>query len=302
MITLDAPRDHDDHTVADFLELLCLVNLDRQVSTDSLRDFINDNKGEKTFQLSDNQLEDVIGQIGWRIDAYGNCYPFMFDDTGRIIQAPENLNQDQKRYVSLLVCGNLPFFEKNKHKSLTDFFEHVSKLALCEIWASNGKTIAVGKNTTELVGSKTDRINALGKLLGGNPNVCDTHFRPGDQGDGGIDLAAYTPLDRWEHENIMAALAQCACSRTDWVKKHCEITNTRLRSLIPSAVPWAELLFTPISFRANSGRWAVAGDVPGVTMMDRLRILLFWMRSQQEGADQIPDFVEEFLEHRLDVV
>lgn len=176
MITLDAPRDHDDHTVADFLELLCLVNLDRQISTDSLRDFINDNRGDKTFQLSDNQLEDVIGQIGWRIDAFGHCYPFIFDETGRIIQSPENLTHDQKRYVSLLVCGNLPFFPKNKHKSLTDFFEHVSRLALCEIWAPNGKTIAVGKNTTELSGSKADRINTLGKLLGGNPNVRDTHL------------------------------------------------------------------------------------------------------------------------------
>ena len=187
---------------------------------------------------------------------------FSLTDNGRVIKSPEILTPDQKRYVSLLVCGNLPFFENTSRQGLTDFFETVSRIALREIWSANGTAIVVGKNTTELTGSKAERMNALGKLLGGNPNIRDSDFRPGDRGDGGIDLAAYVTLDRWEHQNVVAALAQCACSRTAWSQKHCEITYTKLRALIPSAVPWAELLFTPISFRSNSGRWAVPGDVP----------------------------------------
>jgi hypothetical protein len=302
MIVLDMPRDHDDHTVADFLELLCLVNMDRQVSTDTLRDFINENRADKAFRLKDEQLEDVLGQIGWRIAAFEDWYPFTLGDNGRVLEAPEVFTLDQKRYIALLICGNLPFFANNQRQELTDFFEVVSNIALRQIWSSNGTSIVVGKNTTELTGSKAERMNALGKLLGGNPNIQDRDFRVGDRGDGGIDLAAFVTFDRWEHQNIVAALAQCACSRSDWSPKHCEITNTKLRSLIPSAVPWVELLFTPISFRSNSGKWAVPGDVPGVTLIDRLRIVLSWMRSGPAEEQAIPVFVEALLGYRLDVV
>ncbi len=302
MIELDTPRDHDCHTVADFLELLCLVNMDRQVSTDTLRDFIDDNRADKSFHLTDNELEDVLGQVRWRIEAFDAWYPFSLSEDGRVLEAPQILSLDQKRYVSLLLCGNLPFIARASRQGLTDFFERVSRIVLTEIWPINGTAILVGKNTTELTGSKAHRMNTLGKLLGGNPNIKETDFRPGDRGDGGIDLAAYVTLDRWEHQNIVSALAQCACSRTDWSPKHCEITSTKLRSLIPSPVPWAELLFTPILFRSNSGKWAVPGDVPGVTLIDRLRVVLSWMRSQLGEARDVPVFVERFLEHRLDVV
>ncbi|QNE05991.1 hypothetical protein [Croceicoccus marinus] len=302
MIFLDRPRDHDDHTVADFFELLCLVNMDRQISTDTLRDFIDDNRGNKTFQLTDNQLNDVLGQIGWRIEAFADWYPFRLTNSDRVLQAEDLLTDNQKRYISLLACGNLPFFPRANRQALTDFFEMVSGSVLKEMWPSNGQSIIVGKNNTELTGSKADRMNVLGKLLGGNPNIQDSDFRAGDRGDGGIDLAAYLTLDSWEHQNIVAALAQCACSRSDWTIKHGEITNTRLRSLIPSAVPWAELIFTPISFRSNSGKWAVPADVPGVTLIDRLRIVLSLMRLEPTEFQSIPQFVEDLLGYRLDVV
>lgn len=302
MISLDRPRDHDDHTVADFLELLCLVNLDRQVSKDALRDFINDNRGDQSFQLSDDQLIDVLDQIGWRVHAFQQWYPFELNNQTGVIKTKAVLTAQHKRYVSLLVCGNLPFFERTNQKALTDFFEVVSGEVLQEIWPLSGTTLVVGKNTTSLTGTKSERMNTLGKMIGANPNIAETDFRQGDQGDGGIDMAAMVELDSFEHQNIVSALAQCACSRSDWSPKHSEITNTKLRSLFPTPVPWVEMLFTPISFRSNSGSWAVRADVPGVTLVDRLRIVLSWIRSGNGANHDIPDVVRTLLDYRLDVV
>lgn len=302
MILLDRPRDHDDHTVADFLELLCLVNLDRQVSADTLRDFINDHRGDQSFRLSDDQLSDVLNQISWRVHAFQEWYPFELDPHSGVMETKAELTPQQKRYISLLVCGNLPFFKSTTHKELTDFFEIVSGEVLQEIWPLSGKTLTVGKNNTALAGSKSERMNTLGKMIGADPNVKDTDFRKGDRGDGGIDMAAVIEMDSFEHRNIVSALAQCACSRSDWAPKHSEITNTKLRFLFPISVPWVEMLFTPISFRSNSGNWAVRGDVPGVTLVDRLRIVLSWVRSGDAANQDIPETVEALLNFRLDVV
>ncbi|MEO9827501.1 MAG: hypothetical protein ABJF50_24110 [Paracoccaceae bacterium] len=252
--------------------------------------------------MNDDQLEDVLGQIRWRIEAFADWYPFQLTNHGRVVEAPENLTDNQKLYVSLLVCGNLPFFEKAGRQLITDYFELVSGLVLKELWPASGLTITVGKNTTTLVGTKADRLNSLGKLIGANPHIQDTDFREGDQGDGGIDLAAYFTLDQFEHQNALSALAQCACSRTDWAPKHSEISHTKLRSLLPPSALWVEMLFTPISFRANSGGWAVPAEVPGVTLVDRLRLVLSLIRGGTNDAPPLPEIVDTLLGFRLDLV
>lgn len=301
-INLDRPRDHDTHTLADFLELLCLVSLDRQVSTDTLRDYIEDNRGKHSYQLRDEHLEDVLGQVRWRVEALADWYPFTLTNHGRVVEAPDEISPNQSKYVSLLICANLPFFERNERQALTDFFERLSENVLRELWPVAGTAMTVGKNTTALTGSKAARLNTLGKLIGANPILKDTDFREGDKGDGGIDLAAYIELDRFEHQNTISALGQCACSRSEWSAKHSEITHTRLRTLLPHTALWMEMLFTPILFRENSGKWAVPGDVPAITLVDRLRLIGSLIRSEPAGHPELPDIVQTLLDFRLDVV
>ena len=301
-INLDCPRDHDTHTLADFLELLCLVSLDRQVSTDTLKDYIEDNRGRNTYKLSDENLEDVLGQVRWRVEAFADWYPFSLTNHGRVVEAPDEITPNQSKYVSLLICANLPFFVPKERKALTDFFERISESVLRELWPVSGIAMAVGKNTTALTGSKATRLNTLGKLIGANPHLQDTDFRDGDTGDGGIDLAAYIELDRFEHQNIISVLGQCACSRSDWSTKHSEITNGRLRRQLSPTAEWMEMLFTPILFRENSGKWAVPGDVPGVTLVDRLRLIGSLVRSEPADHPELPGLVHKLLDFRLDVV
>lgn len=301
-IKLDRPRDHDTHTLADFLELLCLVSLDRQVSTDTLKDYIEDNREGYSFQLADEHLEDVLGQVRWRIAALADWYPFSLTNSGRVVEATDDLTPNQSIYVSLLICANLPFFARTEHQALTDFFERISENVLRELWPVAGTAMTVGKNTTALTGSKAERLNTLGKLIGANPSLKDTDFREGDKGDGGIDLAAHIELDRFEHQNIISALGQCACSRSEWSTKHSEITHTRLRRLLPHTALWMEMLFTPILFRDNSGKWAVLGDVPAITLVDRLRLIGSLIRSEPANHPELPDLVQTLLDFRLDVV
>ncbi|MEX5600402.1 hypothetical protein [Pseudophaeobacter sp. C1-32P7] len=303
MFSLDRPRDHDLHTIADFFEVLCLVSLDRVAGTDYLRDFIQDNRGDSSFTLSDGELEDVLNQVQWRRQAFQDWYPFSLIQNDRVLQAEEDLSNNQIWYVFLLLCGNLPLLTRRElYKPLTDAFEQVSVQVLTLLWPDTGQATTFGKNTTTFTGTKWERLNSLGKKIGGQPTLTENDFRNGDNGDGGIDIAAWLPLDDHESRNSIAVLGQCACSRSDWPAKQFEISMMRLRNCLLPSAPWIEMLFTPILFRDSQGTWAVPTQVASVTLFDRLRILNAIRNGGGMAGFQMPGSVADALEYRLDVV
>lgn len=299
MLTLDRPRDRDLHTLADFAELLCLVSLDRVVSVEDFRDYLFD---EANLRLEENVCEDTFLQIGWRSSAFGVDYPFKIATNGQSFSASEDLSEQQTAYALLLMCANLPFIPRDSRQGLTDSFERAAHCALKRIWPTHGVVRPFGKNNTDYTGTKIERLTALGINLGCRPNMGPRTFRPGDSGDGGIDLAAWVELDQAERENIPSALAQCACSRDDWSRKQAEISNGRLASLLSPRVPWLEFVCIPISFRDNNGRWAVEAEVHQSIVIDRLRLLRFLSFPEDWATIDPPAFFRLALETRLDLV
>ncbi|MDY7373236.1 hypothetical protein UE233_11395 [Acinetobacter oleivorans] len=266
---LDGPRDGDIHTLTDFAELLCLTDIDGESGIESVHDQIHDNLNIKT---PEEKLYDLMAQIRWRKEAFGDFYPFN-NINKTSFDLEEILSRKQKLYLALLFCANLPFINKSHHKILTDTFEIISAISLQEIWSPLGKVTAFGKNNTQYVGTKAERMNKLFLDLGNISNFQNSSFRPSDSGDGGIDLAAWLKLDDYQMSHYFAALAQCACSRTSWSSKHSEIRNDRFTSLSQISNRWSEILFTPICFRGNNGEWAVAAEVSSGILFDRLRII-----------------------------
>ena len=298
MLKIDKPRDGDTHTIADFAELLCLITVDRVCTRETIIDQARD-VGEHT--VTDLVLDDCFSQLAWRVNAYGAHYPFQLDERGRVLSANATLSEPQKLYALLLVCANLPFVTL-RDGTLTAAFERIALLALKASWPTNAVTRAFGKTETEYVGTKWERINKLAEDIGGTGLSTEKSFRTGDSGDGGIDLIAWLDLDTHEKRNIPSALAQCACSRSNWPTKQSEISEDRINGLIHSSHRWNQIMFIPQSFRDSRGKWAVPGDVARVILFDRLRII----RQLGEEIDwaQIapPAIFNTILEERLELV
>jgi len=307
MLKLDCPRDSDIHTLADFIELLCLVRTDRFCSRDDVVDYVTDQfvDSGKDKRIGEGELDDAFMQITWRIGAFGDQYPFSLVEHGRIISAHEELTVQQNLYAFLLLCANLPFVnERRERNELTDAFERASMQALRRLWPAKATIRKFGRGQTEYAGTKWERLNALSRDIGGKAMLSEKTFRARDSGDGGIDLVAWLNLDDYEKLNIPSALGQCACSREDWSSKQYEISVGRLGSHLFPTHPWMQLIFIPHSFRDNAGIWAVPGDIAQCIVMDRLRILNYLCADTDWPEIQVPAVFGKlkFLQERLDLV
>jgi hypothetical protein len=297
MIILNKPRDSDIHTLADFAELLCLLTQDRICSRETISDQIKD-VGDAN--ISDAALDDCFSHLEWRSQSFNGFYPFAIDSNSRTFSAPEELDQAYHLYVLLLLCANLPFLENRS--TITDAFERIALIALERSWPAGSNIRPFGKNETNYVGTKAERINKLATDLGGHGMCSEKTFRGRDSGDGGIDLVAWMGLDDYESRNIPSALGQCACSRTDWVSKQTEISRDRLNGVIHPTHPWMQLIFIPHCFRNNHGGWAVDGEIASTIIYDRLRIV------KKIGGDldwthvSPPQLFFDFLIKRLELV
>lgn len=304
MLTLDSQRDADIHTLADFVELLCLITLDRSVSRESVVDHVRDSgRGDGDYKVwSDSTLDDCFSHIEWRKEAFGASYPFSLSAGKTVVSGEADLTINHKFYVFLLLCANLPFFPKNTWNVLTDPFERVSYFAMRALFPESAQVVAFGKNVSDYTGPKWERINKLAADMGAYGVCDDATFRARDSGDGGIDLAAWLSLDDYERKNIPSALGQCACSRSGWSSKQSEISGDRLNEMIRPSHPWMQMIFIPHCFRDNFGRWAVRGELSRTIIIDRLRVVN--NVSPEESWDQIapPPLLEDFLSYTLDLV
>ncbi|KPW30755.1 hypothetical protein [Pseudomonas coronafaciens] len=297
MILLNKPRDSDIHTLADFAELLCLVTQDRSCSRETISDQIKD-VGDSN--ISESALDDCFSHLEWRAQSFLGFYPFTLDSGSKNLSAPEELDEAYNLYILLLLCANLPFLEDRSN--ITDTFERVSLMALEKSWPTGSSVLPFGKNETTYAGTKVERINKLAGDLGGLGLCNEQTFRRGDSGDGGIDLVAWMGLDKYESRNIPSALAQCACSREEWVKKQTEISRDRLNSMIHPTHPWMQLIFIPHCFRNNHGSWAFDGEVAANIVYDRLRIIDRIGGTLDWNLVAPPPLFSEFLAKRLDLV
>lgn len=298
MLTLRRLSDGDPHTLADFSELLCLLKPDRVLSVEDLTDHLVDECNERRGARSTG---DGFAQMNWRASAFRAYYPFNVAANQQSISAPDHLTDQQRAYALLLLCANLAHTPSTYRNSLTESFERVAHCALKRLWPQAAEVRAFGRNNSQYTGSKSDRLRQLAKDLGGRPAIDPTKFRPGDSGDGGIDLAAWLDLDDCFGENKMSALVQCACSRENWSSKQYEINNGRLSKLFNPSTPWMEIICIPLCFRNNTGGWAVESEVGNAILLDRLRLLRHLDLPQDWTSVNAPSILDEFLDTRLEL-
>lgn len=294
---LDKPRDLDIHSIVDFMELLCITALDRELSIEDLHDHL----GDFGLNINDNKKSDILEHLKWRASTLGDYYPFVVKRQF-LSMSPDDISDlivSKKYYLLLLLAANLPFIEHKYRNDFTESFEVFSKKCLDKFWNfPSAKTVSFGKNQSEFKGLKHERLNKLFNSMGHIGRYEENDFRSRDSGDGGIDLAAWVELDNCEPTNNISIIIQCACSRQDILTKQLEVSENKFSRHIQMGAPWLSALFTPVLLRDNHGRWAINGELTTITLLDRLRLLKLAPNNCVIGC--FPVYFDEMLRQERD--
>lgn len=291
--TISPPRHKEStYLMADYVELLCLVNTDHEISIDEVIKRVYHsveletereteiNEGaiveELPCEFKDNQSKagvDWMRQLSYREASFNDYYPFHFDSDKLLLKT--DLSSRQKTYIYLLICSCLRVIKRPFRLSLTSNFELISSKAL-EAYLPGFSVHLFGKSTCGRPRYSTKLVEAIKKLSDDlrERNICRTETI-GDKntGDGGLDIVAWRHTFNEEYaRGSIICFAQCACSPEDWKNKQHESHNVRWRHKIDFMHPPVNLMFIPICFRDSTGKWFNDNDIEDCILFDRLRI------------------------------
>lgn len=280
----DPPRMSNIHVWADYIELLALTNEDRLYSAGALEDVLGEIEDLAIDQeeLDDGPLDDAISRR-WadiknclisRKHRFGDSWPFEIDDTVlkcRLDKTPDNYKF--KLYIALLIASCLRYVEKKTYPEITSNLEligyHIFRKMMPEPWIIKpfGANQQIGDGYKGIL---FEKFKSLSKDLNADLILKEGELRPGDSGDGGIDLVAWHPMGD-TLGNIPIAFAQCGASLTDLFHKQFEAHPANLNNKILPQHPGMNYYFAPHDIRRANGIW---DKKPAqVIMIDRARII-----------------------------
>lgn len=315
------PREPFAYHWADYVELLCLANLDGEFSPD---DLIERWKGQDDVMVpfSDDpddgppnqpQLEpwaskaavddqrytkarDVFGHLAYRIATFGADYPFDLD-SGHLMRLHRrpNLTTRNHLYVFLLLGSLLRYVPRKRRSDITTPFERLVAEVLQRWFPADAEVHIFGTAAGaggRYRGTMWQKINLLGSDLGEMVLLPETAFNAADSGDLGLDVVAWFPLG----DNLLGLpvfFAQVTCEFR-WKDKQHE-SGRNWQSYLKESAPRGNLLFIPYCFRDASGEWFDPKWPTSAVVVDRQR-LLWLLRGEDEPLASVPyDLVREAL-------
>lgn len=313
----DRPRQSDPHIQADYIELLCLVSLDKAISK---ADILGDYQAEADLDMnlaaedestdtepaavSDRRLQrinELFEQFIFRSVAFGEFYPFEITGNQSVLKLRDQtsqVSQKQMLYIFLLVASSLRVFDKATEQIITSSFEAVSLSALKSYLPSNARVKLFGKSSLEKQEqAPTKLIEKIRKLA---EEIRETlavdlekEFKKSNTGDGGLDIVGWLPIGD-EAPGFILLFGQCACT-LDWVTKQHSSSYDTWRNIINFTVPPNNIVFIPFCFRDAGGVWLRKIDIHSSILFDRLRIVNL-LRMQDGALENLPNsIVEEVL-------
>ncbi|NML42531.1 hypothetical protein HHL11_02140 [Ramlibacter sp. G-1-2-2] len=269
------PSTSDTYSWADYIELRALVHPDKCYTRGEFASLLARNKSSGG-SVPDAQLmwADVRAFVRGRQSAFGAAYPFLIsqdEDTIELIESP--LTNTQLLYLTLLLCSSMAYL--NAVQKMARVFEDCS-LEIFRRLMPTGSEVhpawAGAGVSARYRGTLPEKYKAIAEDIRAVATFKDRDFKPGDHGDGGIDIVAWHPMGD-ARDAIPAALAQCGCSREDWRRKHLEASPAKLRAKMNPHHAWATYYFMPIDLRWSDGDWANKSDFGDAIMVDRLRLV-----------------------------
>jgi hypothetical protein len=308
---LRRPARSDSHHYADWLELSTLLNFETQFSrADAARDLLrtfevddqtDDEENEEIEEVApgvsgrearvNRYIEDAVRQILRRLQDYGASYPFELSADRDVISL-RRPSRARSVYLALLLASCKVWIAQSR--LIETSFEELTHEAVRQ-WL--GREFEIHACGTSTVGesryarrSMKDKVELLAEDLGAElvPGVVDK-FRPGDSGDGGLDVVAWH--SRLDGSNGNLCLFVQATTSPRFEGKWNDVQPDRWRQLLFMKAQAVPVLAVPFSFRDTEGQWSNPGEVQSI-LLDRLRLTRLLVKS---STDSCHEFVEQIL-------
>lgn len=293
----------DDNKWADYIELLCLLNESRMLTSDELMDRIEDTTEgmpEKVLgrrakasgapvpedpldpgsdhAASHDEARSILREkfsfLESRSAIFGEFYPFKVSG-GDTISLIKSYSNKRRAYLILLVSSNLDYAQEILHP-LTSRFERFSMEVLKKLVAPNATVQYFGAGggiVSPFSGNLWNRLQQLSGFLKLHLTAECTEDNVGrhNQGDSGLDLVAWDDLGDGQ-PNFPFVFAQCGCGK-NWIDKQIEPSTFNWSSYIQFKNDPVAMMIVPHSYRNADSTWFNPLKVKPVVLLDRLRLL-----------------------------
>ena len=308
-------RPSEQYLWADYIELLCLVNLDRAVSELDVIDRIEDRRdlGEGVDDAGDRSerhtsrtgyedrtilyVSDCFSLLRYRYYAFKDFYPFFLSKGGDTLLRRKKLTLKQKLYVFFLLSANLKHVSKQYIPIFTASFEIASAEALHSYLPRGAKVFLFGKNPLNMgrySGKLWYKIQVLAQDIRESVVADEGEFEPNDTGDNGLDIVGWVPFGD-PADKFLIVFGQCACT-LDWVVKQHSSGEAAWSGVISSKTPRNNVSFVPFCLRDLGGGWYRSRDAQGTILIDRLRLVRL-LEGKYRSLKELPyDLVDEAVE------
>lgn len=314
------PDTFESYVWADFIELLCLANIDGQLSKADLLDRVCervDNLGEGDYSWQeDGELErsdhtdkwiqrvnDWFKHLEYRQGAFANSYPFQLSDHSSVLNLKTSIKSAQKLYLLFLFASSLRHFSQQQRSKITSIFELVSLHALKTYLPEESNSYMFGThplNNDRYTGKKWNKINKLAADIHEQVLCRETDFEIADTGDGGLDLVAWHSFAD-SARGFLLLFGQCKCAQ-DWVEGQAETSLDRWDKRISFTVPPVRMTFIPFCFRAVDGNWYKYDDVHKTILVDRVRLMQLLRKQHYTFEKYLSEQVDPVLGYREGIV
>jgi hypothetical protein len=291
----------DAHIWVDYIELLCLFGLDKQISkADFLRHYrkrkdvgeeppsdaadadlpvelsepegVDDLPPAEKRDRMELKVDDWFRHLSYRAGAFDDFYPFIVSDDQDVLIVKTSLTLRHQLYVFFLLSSNLTYFSQHQAK-LTRKFEMLSAEVAKTFLPGSAEVHVFGAgHQGRYTGSLWKKISRLAADLKEIPLVKSSDFSPQDSGDKGLDIVAWIPIDD-PMPNLPLIFGQCACTFDDWVQKQSSSAADAWRSTITLSNPPGNVAFIPFCLRNPDGSWHKRQDIHQTILVDRLRFI-----------------------------
>lgn len=321
----------DANKWADYIEILCLLSPDTDITVEDIYDRISGDKSEdEEVEISEeyrsetpldtqridngsdsapktdyryNKIKDHFMLLSTRNIQFNQFYPFVISKKGNRITQVKKLSFKHYTYIYLLLSANLDYFKKFQF-NLSHNFEEISLDVLKKLLPNTSQVHYFGSggkrgglfNANKLY----DRIKILGEQLGVHLSSRCTEVNIGSRntGDGGLDLVAWYDFKE-KNVGMVTYFAQCACGK-EWFDKQFESHTLNWESKLQLVNKPINLLFTPSCFRKLDGRWLNDAKIVDSIIIDRLRIIRHLTRRENSrNVFRNLSVIEQILKEKL---
>ncbi|WP_130854977.1 hypothetical protein [Olivibacter jilunii] len=280
----------DNHHWADYLELLCVFNIDKMLSQNDFIDRLSNRRDREdtddfkkhraAIEINQNNsilAEDVYSLIAYRVEVFKGYYPFYLSDDNKVIYFKEDISDRSKIYILMLFCSCLGAFSKY-NSIFTSSFEQLSLLVLKAVLPAGAEVHLFGSSNIESVGEESkknelfwEKLTTLAEHLREQVLIKREDLSEKNRGDGGLDIYGLSRLgDKNKHFPIY--FCQCACT-PEWVNKQHSSKFDSWNEFITLSTYPLNVVFIPYSFRRANGNWHEEYKIKKSVVFDRQRML-----------------------------